>query len=158
MTISGEDEMNMVARWMTGLACALALAGCGGGGSPEDDKGRQIEVARQQAVKARADAIRLGPDTPCAEDAQCSILIFDSVEPGCNLPTRDSYKAYSLVSPTAKEAETKAAEQRTLAIVARQLQGAFDGPCPALAVIPPAPVCVANTCVLKSRLTGEIMP
>lgn len=138
----------------------LSLAGCGGGGADGTAISPDPHVVELRALAAekKTEAISLAANAPCVADSQCSILIFDFPDPGCNLPTRDSYFPYSLISTNAAAAQDAAAGQRALASQSRAAQGTFTGPCPAIAVLPPIRACVASKCVLKSALTGELIP
>jgi hypothetical protein len=138
----------------------LFVAGCGGGGADQVGVSADLHIDELRALAAekKNETINLAKASPCVVDAQCSILIFDFPNPGCNLPTRDSYLPYSLISGNATAAQGAAAEQRSLASQSRAAQGTFVGQCPTIAVLPPLPACVVNQCVLKSALTGEVIP
>jgi hypothetical protein len=119
------------------LSSVLLLAACGGG-SDSDPYQQAVDAANQAEAQARM----LGVASPCQQSSQCGVLTF--MEPtGCPRP---SYQVYSLISSSAQAASAAASEELTLAAQAMALNPQPPGPCPNVIIVPPVPVCVANTC------------
>ena len=90
------------------LTLAL-LASCGGGGTSTPS---QVEVLRAEALAKEVQARALAVDQPCLLNSQCEGLQFGATDNNCVAPPP---KTYSLISPSARDAEKAAAEQRALA-------------------------------------------
>lgn len=125
------------------LAFLMLLAGCGGGG--DSSPLSQVETLRAQALAKEAEARALAVDQPCLIDSQCGALNILPTDLNC---TRPAPKAYSLVSPTAAQAEAAATAQRSYAT---QLMN-MNPPsviCPMIAPAAPVVACEAQKCVVK---------
>ena len=123
---------------------AVALLGACGGNNR-----LTLEELLEQASVKQSEARTLATDTPCTQNNQCSVLLFNSVAQGCQTElTERDYKIYSLVSTTANQAKTAADEYNMLVSHARQLQENAPGTyaCPAVALTLPIAACVANKC------------
>lgn len=119
---------------------ALLLTACGGGGA---DALAEIESLREQAAAKEKEARALGVDIPCSVNLQCGGLAFASTVSACGA---FAYKPYSLVSSSAKLAETAAAAQRQLAASLVALLP--PEPCPAApSQLPPGFSCVVSICI-----------
>jgi hypothetical protein len=117
---------------------ALSLASCGGDSGSDD-----YQMTIDQVNAKQAEAISLAASSPCNAVQQCGNLMLSQPLFHC---TTLSYRAYSLVSPTADAASAAAADERTLAGRAAMLAPPPDTACPASVVAPPQLACVANTC------------
>jgi hypothetical protein len=132
----------MIKNLLAPLGFLLVLAGCGGGDSAPLS---QVEQLRAQALAKEAEARTLAVDQPCLTDSQCGALSLLPTDQACTYPAP---KAYSLVSPTASQAEAAAAVQRSYAT---QLMNGNPPSviCPAIAPAPPVVACEAQKCVVK---------
>ena len=124
------------------LAFLLVLAGCGGGDGPALS---EVEQLRARALAKEAEARSLAVDQPCLLDMQCGALSLKPTDAACTYPAP---KPYSLISPTATQAEAAATQQRSYAT---QLMNTNPPSviCPAIAPAVPVVACEAQKCVLK---------
>jgi hypothetical protein len=114
------------------------LAGCGGG-SDTSAYEQAVDAANAQEAQARS----LATDNPCQQVSQCGTVAFLAPTGNC---ASLSYKAYSLVSPTAAAASAAAAQQQALASQARALAPSPGMACAAMVIAPPQIACNASTC------------
>ncbi len=114
----------------------LALTACGGGSAAFDNA---VGLADAKETSARA----LGVDTPCASTTECSVLEFGATSRACG---SERFKVYSLLSPTARQAEQVAAEQRALAAQALALAPGNGGNFCPQGIMGPTPTCVSARC------------
>ena len=114
------------------------LAGCGGA-SDTSAYQQAVDAANAQEAQARS----LAADSPCQQASQCGTIAFLAPTGNC---ASLSYKAYSLVSPTAAAASAAAIQQQTLASQARALAPSSGIQCGAMVVAPPQLACNASTC------------
>lgn len=126
----------MALRHTAPLSLAI-LAACGGSSS------EQHQEAVDQANRKEAEARAAGVASPCANVSQCGVLVF--LEPSTTCP-RFSYKAYSLVSPSAPAASAAAEQQVVLAALAVSLAPPSQVTCIPFVALPPVLSCVANAC------------
>ena len=132
----------MIKSLLAPLAFLSVLAGCGGGDSAPLS---QVEQWRAQALAKEAEARTLAVDQPCLIDSQCGALSLSPTDAACTWPAP---KAYSLVSPTARQAEAAATEQRSYATLLMNTTPP-SVICPMIAPAPPVVACEAQKCVIK---------
>ncbi|NRF66171.1 hypothetical protein HLB44_04170 [Aquincola sp. S2] len=126
------------------LIAAVLAAGCGGGDS---EVTREELVAEAKALRTRAvSQVNAGP---CADDSQCTGLVFGMPEPTC---TQHDQHTYSKLSPGSAAAEATAAEQRSTARAAMEKTPLTPIACTAHFEAPPRHVCVAQRCEQRAGL------
>ena len=117
------------------------LASCGGGGTSMPS---EVDLLRDQALAKETEARALAVDQPCQTDSECGGLEFGSTDTSC---LQVKPQAYSRVAPTAGQAETAAAQQRS---IASQIMSMLPSTvCPLISAAPPIAACESNKCVLK---------
>jgi hypothetical protein len=126
-------------RQLIAASLTMVFSACGGADGPTYEE----LLARADALEVEARS--LGTSTPCTSQAQCGILTFTSALPVC---TTNSFKAYSIVSPTASQAAAAAEQQRILASKALAVSPYPPRPCPAISSPSPIAMCVDSTCAV----------
>ena len=131
---SAEDIMTLRHAALLSLPILVAC-----GGSTSEQHQQAVDQAHQKEAEARA----AGVASPCANVSQCGVLVF--LSPSATCPTF-TFKAYSLVSPTAAAASAAAQQEVVLAALAVSLAPPSEITCIPFIAVPPVLTCTANTC------------
>ena len=124
------------------VVVCTALVGCGGGTESDlsaNERERQRAQLLAQAEEKESEARNLADEAPCEQDNQCSIMYFHKA-----CPDFSDRKVYSLISPTAGEAEAAHASRAAIVEEANKLLEPYN--CTGGEPHIPPPVCSLGTC------------